>query len=77
MDTKELKANQKYKKVIEKVKKTEEKLFELREKKRGYYAPYFQLVRLIHQSLILQEEVELSTNQKLPKLQMTLNIAKC
>ena len=34
MDTKELKANQKYEKVIEKVKKTEEKLFELREKKR-------------------------------------------
>ena len=34
MDRKELKANQKYEKVIEKVKKTEEKLFELREKKR-------------------------------------------
>ena len=34
MDTKELKAKQKYEKVIEKVKKTEEKLFELREKKR-------------------------------------------
>ena len=34
MDTKELKANQKYEKVIEKVQKTEEKLFELREKKR-------------------------------------------
>ena len=32
--SKELKANQKYEKVIEKVKKTEEKLFELREKKR-------------------------------------------
>ena len=34
MDTKELKANQKYEKVIEKVKKTEVKLLELREKKR-------------------------------------------
>ena len=34
MDTKELKANQKYEKVIEKLKKTEEKIFELREKKR-------------------------------------------
>jgi len=34
VDTKELKANQKYEKVIEKVKKTEDKLFELREKKR-------------------------------------------
>ena len=34
MDTKELKANQKYEKVIEKVQKTETKLFELREKKR-------------------------------------------
>ena len=34
MDTKELKANQKYEKVIVKVQKTETKLFELREKKR-------------------------------------------
>ena len=34
MDKKELKANQKYEKVIEKVQKTETKLFELREKKR-------------------------------------------
>jgi len=34
MDKKELKANQKYEKVIEKVQKTEIKLFELREKKR-------------------------------------------
>ena len=34
MDTKELKANQQYEKVIEKLKKTEEKIFELREKKR-------------------------------------------
>ena len=34
MDTKELKAKQKYEKVIVKVQKTETKLFELREKKR-------------------------------------------
>tara|TARA_R100000963_G_C4566622_1_gene53212 strand:+ start:353 stop:520 length:168 start_codon:yes stop_codon:yes gene_type:complete len=34
VDTKELKANQKYEKVIVKVQKTETKLFELREKKR-------------------------------------------
>ena len=34
MDVKELKANQKYAKVVENLKKTEQKLFELREKKR-------------------------------------------
>ena len=34
MDVKELKAKQKYAKVVENLKKTEQKLFELREKKR-------------------------------------------
>ena len=34
MDTKELKANQKYVKVVEKIQKTEAQLLELREKKR-------------------------------------------
>jgi len=34
MDVKELKANQKYAKVVEKIQKTEAQLFDLREKKR-------------------------------------------